>query len=175
MPVRFTTIKGATRSVILPAPPPPPPPPQTTLILDSRSSSAVSTGPLPAGPYTVTVTGTVSDWNAALTKGRPEPDALYPTPSSGRRSTQVGIDAETLFAQPGNFSHTFGHWTQFQINTGSGWAHVEPAGGPYTTPRAGHAYTYHLTSSGAPLEFRWYDPNAYPDNYGQLRITITKG
>lgn len=173
MPFRFTTIKGGVRRSY--TPPSPPPPPQTALMLDSRSPTAVSTGALPAGQYTVTVTGTVSDWNAALTKGAPEANAQYPTTTSGRRSTQVGLDAETLFAQPGNFSHTLGHWTQFQVNTGSGFAHVEPAGGPHTSPAQGHAYTYHLTSTGRPFSFRWNDAGAYTDNYGQFRITITKG
>lgn len=137
-------------------------------LVGTVSGPTISSGRL----VTVTVSGTVSDWNAALTKGTPEPVAMYPTTGS-RRSTQVGIDAETLFAQPGNFSHPFGHWTQFQISTGSGYKHVEPEGGPYTKPVAGHTYTYRVTGEGAPIMFRWYDPNAYPDNYGAFRIEVT--
>lgn len=146
--------------------------PSTIVMLDTVTGLA--TGPLLTASvsYLVTVTGAVSDWNAPLAKGQPEPDATYPTQHEARKSTQVGIDAETLFAQPSNFSHTLGHWTQFQINTGSGWSHVEPVGGPYSKPVAGHTYTYHLTGKGQPVAFRWYDPNAYADNYGAFRITV---
>lgn len=164
MCLRFTIIRGGRRTA--------PAVQARSLTLDTTVGSVAGPVLAAGSTHTVTVTGTVSDWNGALTKGTPEPNATYPTTGGlARKSTQVGCDAETIFAQPSNFSHTLGHWTQLQINTGSGFKHVEPVGGPYTKPAAGHSYTYRLTGEGQPLTIRWAD-SPLNDNYGAFRIEV---
>jgi hypothetical protein len=166
------TSRGATSR---PAAAPPPPSGQV-VYLNSSVGSAVTSLVLEAGvAYLLTVQGTWSDWNAPLAKGTPEPDAMFPGPVSlARKSTQVGIDAETLFAQPSNFSHQLGEWKQFQLLLGGKWVHPEPAGGPYTSPQPGHLYRYTVTGEGKQLSLRIAD-TPLNDNYGQLKATITIG
>lgn len=142
-------------------PPPPPAPPQVseTLNLDVTKGSATTSATLEQGrTYTVTVTGTVSDWNLPLDRGTPEGD--------------TGIDAETIFAWPASRPHTAGHWTQLRIDTGSGAAHREPVGGPFSEPQPGHVYTYKLEGEGKPARFVWAD-SPLSDNSGAFTITVT--
>lgn len=144
-----------------------------TLFLDTRQSlvSAVST--LASGSeYLITVRGTMSDWNLALDNGTPESDAIFPTTGGvARISTQVGIDPDTLFAYPSAHPQTPGHWTQFEMNLGLGFSHVEPVGGPYTTPQTDHVYRYVVAGHNAAPSFRIND-SPRTDNYGEYQITI---
>lgn len=143
------------------------------LYLDSRTAGVTSTTVLAAGTtYTVSVQGTYSLWNSALNNGTPEANAMFPTTGGvGRASTQVGLDPDSKFAafnQPGTYPQ---HTTEFQIDLGSGFAHVEPTGGPFAVPQPGHIYNYALVGQGAVASFRIVDsPQA--DNYGYLRVVI---
>lgn len=120
--------------------------------------------------YLVSVQGTYSAWNEVLNMGSPEPNAMFPGSTAGRGSTEVGIDADTLFAWPSDHPHVPGHELNFQIDLGSGFVHVEPFGGPYTTPQPDHFYSYQLVGEGVEPKFRIID--ASPDNYGLLKIVI---
>lgn len=150
-----------------------PPPTSETLTLDTTTGPVTSGSVLAAGvAYTVTVQGTWSDWNGSLSVGTPEPDAAYPTSTVGRKSTQVGLDADTCFAHPLTSPAQVGHWTQLQFSVdGLTWQHVEPVGGPYDSPAAGHLYTYRLVGQGKPLGIRVAD-TPLSDNYGALRVTV---
>ncbi|SRR6266568_2922480 len=144
--------------------------PLPAIYLDTTVGQVIGPVLVAGKTYTVTVTGTVSDWNLPLAKGNPLPDAAYPTTGgSARKSTQTGLDADTLFAWPSSgISHTAGHWTQFRIDG----VHVEPEGGPYTSPASGHSYTYKITGKGAPVVFGWRDA-PLNDNYGKLHIVVS--
>lgn len=122
--------------------------------------------------YVVVIEGTWSDWNQVLLVGSPEADAMFPGPTAGRVSTQVGLDAETLFAEP-TASNPLGHWPQLQMSLDGGatFAHIEPIGGPYSTPQTGHLYRYTVTGQGHPLEVSVID-TPVADNYGKLRVTL---
>lgn len=159
-----------------PAAPAPPPPTTEVVYLNSSLGGAVSQLVLGAGvACLVTVQGTWSDWNVALAKGTPEPDAMFPgSVAEARKSLQVGLDAETLFAQPANLTHPIGEWTQFQMLRAGRWVHPVPQGGPYSRPQSGHLYRYNVTGEGKPLSLRIAD-SPLTDNYGQLKVTITIG
>ena len=168
VPYSFTRLAGRR---VVPAGTPAPIP---TLVLDTSVGSVTSQGSLQAGrSYVVTVQGTWSDWGDKL-NGAPEPDAMFPTSGTVRKSTQVGLDADTEFARPPEGSGTPPqHWTQLQFSLdGATWAHVEPVGGPYSKPQPNHLYTYHLTGRGHPLGVRVAD-TPLTDNYGALRISVT--
>ena len=143
-----------------------------TFTLSTVTAVATSKKVLTAGRiYRATVTGTVSNWNLILDHGSPEPDAMFPTSSAGRESTQVGIDAGTLFAWPTKFPHTAGSSSALTFDTGSGAKRLVPDGGPYTTPQPGHSYTFTITGEGGPLTVRWAD-SPLTDNYGAFSVTI---
>jgi hypothetical protein len=155
------------------------------LTLDSGVGGVGTSLPmLPLVTYKVTVSGTYSPflpslWNKPpgnfhVTCGTTEPAPTFP---SAGLNGPVGDDAETLFATVahkgcGSF-HPPIHHDHFEIDTGSGFHHVVPVGGPYSTPQPGHTYTYLITSGEllAPAKFRIADHN-YLDNYGQLKIKV---
>lgn len=149
-----------------------------TLFLNSTATTPVySSTVLQAGvPYLITVQGTYTEWPDALNLGTPNPDAMFPgTPGPHHGPlTQVGIDPECTFARPSPDSTDFPlgqHYPWFQMDLGAGLAHIEPQGGPYSTPQPGYFYRYNVTGQGAPIGFL---VNIFPsdDNYGQLKITI---
>jgi len=123
--------------------------------------------------YVLVVEGTWSLWNSALGTGTPEADAMFPGSGAGRVSTQVGLDADTCFAKKTGSTVVIGHTSllTFSLDNGSTYAHVEPLGGPFSTPQAGHLYRYELTGQGHPLKVLLNDINA-PDNYGKLKFTL---
>lgn len=123
--------------------------------------------------YVLVVEGSYSLWNLALDVGTPDANAQFPGSTVGRVSTQVGLDADTLFAHPSSHPQTIGHASGFQLSLDGGvtFAHIEPVGGPYTTPQAGHLYRYQLTGQGHALRVQVVDINP-PDNYGKLRLTL---
>ena len=123
--------------------------------------------------YVLVAEGTYSLWNEALGVGSPEADAQFPGSTSGRVSTQVGLDMDTIFARPTDKTDPLGHsvlWT-FSLDGGSTFAHVEPEGGPYSAPLVGHLYRYNLTGQGHPLVIKLNDINP-PDNYGKMKFTL---
>lgn len=186
-PFRFASKPAAgTPGYYVPRPPSPTPqpspapPPATvpgvgseTLMLNTSHGGVSSSFSLtPGGAYLVTVQGTWSDWNDRL-NGKPEPDAMFPTTNTARKSTEVGLDPDTEFARPSYGTGTPPqHWTQLEFSLdGQTWAHLEPEGGPYSLPRPDHLYTYHLTGQGHPLGIRVHD-SPLTDNYGALKIVI---
>lgn len=146
-----------------------------TLFVDSQSAAAVSTvGTLTTGvTYPLIVVGTFNLWNHNDDIGTPEPDAMFPSSLVGRISTQVGLDADTRFAQFGPPS-ALGHSGIFKISLDNGatFNHVEPDGGPFTTPVSGHVYTFTVTGQGHPAQFVIGDAPR-TDNYGKLKVTVT--
>lgn len=145
--------------------------------VDSRSSGgATSSMVLQSGQtYIVTATGSWSYQNHALDVGTPDANAVYPTDPSGRVSTQVGFDPETLYAYWSAFPPgiPIGHSALWVMNLGSGFVHIEPSDGAHSVPVAGHSYSYQVVGEGAPLSAKFLDdPAAYGDNYGYILVTI---
>ena len=142
-----------------------------TFFYDTSTSSASSATVLTSGqPYTITVQGTYSAWNEVLDVGTPNADAMFPGSVVGRVSTEVGVDAETIFAWPHDHPHVAGHDADFQLNLGSGFLHYEPQGGPYSTPQSNYLYRYSVTGQGSVLTVRSND--SHVDDYGKLQVTI---
>jgi hypothetical protein len=145
-----------------------------TLYVDSKSSTGTTSATvLAAGvEYLLVVEGTWSFWNEALNVGSPGADAMFPSSLAGRVSTQVGVDADTLYAYPAAHPNTIGHQANFELDLGSGFQHVEPDGGPYATPLAGHLYRYTVIGQGTTIKAKVLDTILYTDNYGKLKVTI---
>lgn len=136
--------------------------------------------------YVVRVQGTFSAYlpslwagsgePAAVPCGTPESAPLFASPA-GPMTGPVGQDAETIYAAIEKYGCRNAyprHYTNFQMNLGSGFAHYEPFGGAVSSPSADHTYTYVVTGQGSPIEFEQIDSNT-TDNYGQYRISITLG
>src|SRR3954452_21650218 len=94
--------------------------------------------------FVALVRGTASFYRPGLWEGQDifvvcgTPEASPIPPSPGAAATKAGTDVETVFASPvfggcGNF-HPPIHFTNFQIDTGSVFSHVEPLGGPFSSP-----------------------------------------
>ena len=143
-----------------------------TLFLDSAVGTITSSTVLASGQsYVITVQGTYSLWNLALAQGTPDANAMFPGSVAGRVSTQVGVDAECVFAFPTGNHPTLGHTNAFQVNLGSGASHIEPSGGPFATRQPGNLYTYPVVGRGSAATFTIAD-TPIADNYGLLRIMI---
>ncbi len=92
----------------------------------------------------------------------------------------LGADAEFIFARPWTSpcpQQLPSHWSNFQLSTaGEDFLHPQALGGPFTTPTAGHEYSFPLVGSGvAPLFRLQDDPDGHPstaDNYGALKIGV---
>jgi hypothetical protein len=134
--------------------------------------------------YGVVATGTFSfygpeQWSVPPSKaicGTPEPAPQRPSP--GRTNGKVGMDVETIFATPFQFDSCGGfhppvHWTSFQMNTGSGFTHVEPVDGAHSTPNRYHTYAYLIRGSGQPASFELQDADT-TDNYGVVTILVQR-
>ena len=142
------------------------------LFLDSPTGSVTASTVLVSGqPYIIVVQGTYSIWNEAIDVGTPNADAMFPGSTAGRVSTQVGLDAESIFAHPHDATVTIGHTSVFRIDLGAGFVHLEPQGGPYATPQPNYLYRYSVTGAGAAPSFQINDAPLI-DNYGKLQITI---
>ncbi len=155
---------------------------------DGAAGPVLTTSPLKAGAvYAITVSGTVSAYAASLWTATPaglyacgpvEPQPA--TPSPGVPNGKVHADAEMLFGsilkfRCEDFSPPFPrHYTNFQMNTGTGWAHLDPVGGTPTSIAPGHSYTYLVTGNGVPVGFRQLDSST-TDNYGIYTITVGGG
>lgn len=147
-----------------------------TFFLDSSEfTGTTSSTVLKSGQeYVITVQGTYTLWNAALEAGAPEADAMFPGSTAGRVSTEVGLDAECIFAYHDTGSGTsLEHEPNFQMdlaNTGD-WEHIEPIDGAHAIPAESYLYTYRVTGRGSVASFRINDED-YSDNYGLLKILI---
>ena len=144
-------------------------------LVDSKTSTETSgSAVLTSGTqYLVTAQGTWSFWNSTLEVGTPNADAIFPSSTAGRASTQVGVDPECIFAfhrlSP---SDTLGHTTAWQFDTGAGLGYVTPQGGPFSTPQPNYLYRYTLTGGGAVLKAKIADNGPYTDNYGKVQVTV---
>ena len=139
--------------------------------LDS-TTTGISTVVLAAGQtYQISVQGTFSLWNNPLEDGTPEADAMFPGSLAGRVSTQVGLDPDVEFAAHSSSGSWPRHTTQFEMNLGSGFAHVEPVGGPFAVPQPNHLYHYSVVGQGSTVSFRIND-TPIADNYGLLQVII---
>lgn len=145
-----------------------------TLYLDSKSTQSVSSSQaLVAGAqYVAVVEGTFSAWNEVLNVGTPEADAMFPSSTVGRVSTEVGVDADTIFAWPSDHPHTAGNDRNIRIALdGVTFQYITPENGPFFVPQVGHLYRYNLIGQGHTVSFKIQD-SAYGDNYGKLKITV---
>ena len=134
--------------------------------------------------YFASVQGNFSAFTQLLWVNNPPINVVCGTPdkvmfpSAGQSANdKAGADADVLYAAPvvggcGNFVPPI-HYTNFVIDTGSGPSHREPIGGPYTTPTAGHTYSYVLKGQGAPATFRQIDAS-YSDNNGVYKIAVRR-
>lgn len=146
-----------------------------TLYLDTRSTGVTTTTVFTTGVvYLVSVQGTYSLWNQHLDLGTPNADAMFATSGgAARASTEVGLDAETVFARTSNHAgNPIGHSNLLQVNLGSGFSHPEPFDGAHTTPAPSYFYSYQLTGQGATATFRINDTVDLTDNYGKLQIVV---
>lgn len=149
-----------------------------TLFCDSSDSVGVATSlALDDGvKYLIQIQGTFTRWNEDLDLGTPEADAMFPGSTSGRLSTQVGLDADTLFAHPtpdgdeGDIA--IGHRPSMLFDLGAGFIVPVPNDGAHATPAVGHLYGYTVTGAGSSLTVKVNDTGPYADNYGKLRIVV---
>jgi hypothetical protein len=130
------------------------------------------------GQYFITVQGTYTIWTSLSDScGQPEANAIYPSPSTDVRSnTQVGFNAAWKFAAPtGNSRCNTIPGTNvalsYSLDNGTNWNALTPPLNP--VPNANHEYVYQLKGQGDPLQLRFED-SPYTDNYGQLKITLSK-
>lgn len=144
------------------------------LFLSSLSPTGVTSASILADghPYLITVQGTYSLWNELLNVGTPEADAMFPTSGGSRITTEVGVDPDVAFAVPSDGHIPVGHTAALLMDLGSGPEHVEPVGGPYTTPQPGHLYSYQVIGQGQPVTLTIADSGGFSDNYGELRVII---
>lgn len=128
--------------------------------------------------YLVTVEGTFSVWRAGQWRSvcAGDPDAR-PVFQSGGRTGFAGLDAAYAFAVPRGSSlcerpsPTPNAGWRYRLRPGDSWT-FGPLGAPYA---ADHRYTYRLIGKGAPLQVAVRDvPGQYADNYGRLRVTVTR-
>lgn len=129
-------------------------------------------------PYKVAVRGTFSLFSREEIKssacGNPEPKPIYP--SKRRPNGAVVADAEFLFADVSrNCAKRPSVQTAstFQLKTSAKYRDATPIGGVGTAPKPNHLYTYAVTGAGKLARFRLID-DFTKDNYGRLRITITR-
>ncbi|MCU1693590.1 MAG: hypothetical protein JWM64_2681 [Frankiales bacterium] len=140
----------------------------------------VTTTLLPQGTYHfLTVSGTVAQGVGPAICGTGVSVSInYPSPAKPQGGWS-GVDAETAFAEGDRFTGCTRqlprHNPRFVIDTGdgSGFQHLEPAGGPYTQPLASHTYNYLVTGAGnhVQLQYRFID-SPTSDNSGQFRIVV---
>jgi hypothetical protein len=161
------------------------------LLLDSAGRDVKTAQPLTAGAsYIVRVTGTASIWRIGQWSqpgtfcGVAEAGPMFGSPATARTGP-VGWDAETIFAVPPKVDFRGFTCVPAQIpfhslrqspggvafDTGAGFTHLEPIGGPFEVPRADHTYHYRITGTGALLAVTFGD-QPRGDNYGAFDVTV---
>ncbi|NHC43835.1 hypothetical protein [Motilibacter aurantiacus] len=146
---------------------------------DAGRAGALTRQAWPSGTYAVVeAQGTFSRWAGAVwgtrgVCGVPEPSPAFP--SAGGGQGLVGQDAEVEFAQSyacdADDAPLPRHLGDLLIDAGGGFTHPQAVGGPYSTPRPDHRYTYVVVGTGKRIAFRVRDVNA-GDNYGRLRLVV---
>jgi hypothetical protein len=160
--------------------------PSATVFLDSYDAlSTGATTPIssPAAlvngqHYLISVEGTFSAWTHWPSRrcGKVEPAPVYLSP--GRPDAPTGDDAEFRFARPAftraqcNRHELPKSQVVFQLDTGTGWHHPIPVGGPASEPTRHHRYVYDVVGTGVPVQFRLVDWETR-DNNGRLKIAIS--
>ncbi len=145
-----------------------------TVWLDTRSpATATSTATLLAGAaYRFSVTGNRDGDDDYTGVDTNVDDVLYP--SDGQpASSDATHDADVKYAlvSPTDPDTVPTHDSSFEIDTGSGYSHIEPVGGPYSAPQPGHVYDFEVTGEGSVVSFRINGADQ-TDNNGQYRIDI---
>jgi hypothetical protein len=157
------------------------------VLLDSRAGTAPYAGPAGSSSQIAddtfaiaSVRGTVAAYTPSVWAS-PEfatcgattnrPTFLSPGATTG----PANMDAETIFALPvrGGCDNVElpVHTSQFEVDLGGGFAHVEPIGGGRTSPAVSHRYRYIFEGTGAKVAFRLRD-SFLEDNNGILRIRV---
>lgn len=121
--------------------------------------------------YRVTVEGTFTyQTNNPLPNGESGVPIMFLSPGQVQRDS--GRDAEVIFAEVPAASYPYHAGAiNLEMNTGSGWSHIEPEGGPYPEYEPGHLYTYMVDGEGATLRAATMD-DPLTDNNGMLRVRI---
>jgi hypothetical protein len=142
-----------------------------TVWLETRNSGSVTTtNVLEDGTsYLIVVEGNADlDTTSDAISGSPD-TVIYP--STGHPSSaQAQADADVIYARSVAAPVPV-HLEYFLIDTGSGATHVEPVGGPFSTPQPGHIYEYAIIGEGSTVTFSYIDP-VLTDNNGQFQISI---
>lgn len=141
----------------------------TSQILDRRKDALIT---IEGTASLVTSSAWVSP--PAVICGFPERAPATPTP--GITNHWVGSDPEVDFAVARSAGSTcspdpLGHHGRLQIDTGTGYQHLEPLGGLPSAPAPGHRYRYVVHGHDQPLRFRWAE-SATSDDYGIFSIRI---
>jgi hypothetical protein len=143
--------------------------------VDSKvSGGGSSTFVLNAGAsYQLVVVGNARGADGTFSFGAPD-TILYPSP--GETAEPAQADAEVTYASTVDTplpTHRNTSEFSFQFNTGAGWAHLEPVGGPFSAPTTEHSYTYLVTGADSTVGVRYLDlPAAYDDNNGMFRVDV---
>lgn len=159
-------------------------------IHDGVNDIAESTQTLEVGiDYEVTVTGNYAIQNFPLEDWYGTPDlVLYPSPGAAVGHAHVAqIDPEVVYARPTdagpsnalslprhnvNGDPRYGNLPVIVMSVGSGFAHREPVGGPFSVAQPGHIYTYSFTGEGQKLRAYITDYPYRSDNSGMLKFEI---
>lgn len=139
---------------------------------------ASSTMDLEAGvAYRIVVEGNYRHHETADVYDEGDPDdILFPSDSPGS-SGKAGLDYETVYAWRDSTYALPDHWNDLdparaiRIDLGSGPSHVEPVGGPYSSPAPEHRYELRVVGEGAPFKVT-AESSDKSDNNGQLRFDI---
>ena len=132
-----------------------------------------STATLTAGvTYIIEVHGNFAWWiNDNVPYGQVD-DVIYLSASASGDHV-ASMDAETIYAEIDSSRTVPRHvdsLQELQFNLGSGFAHIHPDGGPFTTPDPNHRYFYTVVGEGAPLQAALPGPQGARN--GKLLITI---
>lgn len=140
-----------------------------TLWVDSTSATGSTSTLILRTDQTYTAVATGNFRGDSDITGVGTPDALlYPSPS-GADPDQANEDAEVRYADNTGTLPT--HTGLLEFDLGSGFAHLEPSEGPFSTPQIDHQYTFVLTGAGSTLGAKINDP--FPgDNNGLIKLDI---
>lgn len=147
-----------------------------TLWLDSLNDPTVtSTVSLELGrSYVLQIEGNLTYHDEPADLGDPD-EFMYPSPGAVATHTFAESDYETVYAWPSTHSNPPpalpSHHERFELDLGSGWAHLAPTSGHVSAPDAHHRYRIEVVGEGSTLGFRLVD-SPYTDNGGRLRLDI---
>ena len=145
-----------------------------TFWFDSRNPNPVSTMVLEAGSvYTIRITGNFHHATETPIIAGATDDLMWASAGYSETTGATG-DWDVLYASHSG-AFPVGHSTRTVFDLGSGPAHVEPRGGPYSTPQPNHSYLFDVTGEGSTLTVGPAEGGARSDNNGQFKIEIFEG